>query len=463
MVFLAASLSNVSSPRRDQRTLSHGLRHCRHPLGTNSGSVFPKRNHRLPAFLSSAFLFAAAFLLQSPGKLAAHDWPQHLGPLRNSTYTGKDVAATWTEGGPKTVWKHAIGEGYSAPVVAGDTLLVFHRRDDQEEILALDAGSGEERWSFAYASNYKDRYGFNNGPRATPTVDAGRVYALGAGGILHAVDTKDGRKLWRVDVHGKFNVPQGFFGAACSPLVEKDLVLLNAGGDDGNSIVALDSATGELRWKAGDHEASYSSPVGATIAGERHVFFFTRHGLVDVDPTDGRIRDQFKWRARLHASVNAATPIVVADHVFISASYRTGGVVSRVTASGLEKVWSGDEILSNHYLTSVARDGFLYGLDGRQESTPRLRCVEFATGEVRWTADRFGSGSVTLAGSDLLFVMESGELRRVAADPAGYNLKQSAKILPGEVRAYTALAYGRLYARDGSRLVCVDLRRETSP
>ncbi len=162
----------------------------------------------------------------------------------------------------------------------------------------------------------------------------------------------------------------------------------------------------------------------------------------------------------MHASVSAATPLVIDDLIFLSASYGTGAALLRFKEGGPEKIWAGDDILSNHYATSVHHNGFLYGFDGRQEEGCHLRCVELKTGKVRWSQDRFGAGTVTLAGGQLLILTEKGELLRAPATPTEFKPTARAQILPFNARAHPALADGRFYARSKDKLVCVDLRQQ---
>jgi outer membrane protein assembly factor BamB len=390
----------------------------------------------------------------------AEDWPQFLGPTRNGVYSGNDLAAKWPEAGPPLVWKKDVGQGFSAPVVAQGRLILFHRRGDKEIVEALDAATGRPIWSFGYPTRYRDDFGFDEGPRAAPTVAAGHIYTFGAEGMLHCLDFATGKKIWSVDTQSQFKVAKGFFGAACSPLVEGGRVLLNIGGSAGAGagLVAFDTASGKTLWTATKQEASYSSPIAASIHGARHVLFFTRAGLVDVDPADGKVRYQFPWRARMQASVNAAAPIVVDDLVFLSSSYGTGAVLLQIGPGGLKQIWSSDDALTNHYATSVYKDGFLYGYHGRQEEGPSLRCIEFKTGKVRWNVDGFRAGSITLAGDRLLILKEGGELVLAAASPAEFKPLASAKILPAVVRSYPAVANGMLYVRNEKTLVCLNLK-----
>jgi len=400
-------------------------------------------------------LFAACFA--AAGGFAA-DWPQILGPARNGATNETGLAPSWGADGPPILWRKDVGQGFGGPVVAGERLILFHRIDDREVVECLDPATGKARWSSAAPTAYRDDFGFDEGPRATPTIDGSLLFTLGAEGRLRCLDLEKGNEVWSVDTREKFRAAKGFFGAACSPLVEGGRVLINIGGKDGAGIVAFEREGGRVLWTATNDEASYSSPVAATIGGSRHAFFFTRAGLVDADPATGEVRFRFPFRARIASSVNAATPMVVGDLVFISASYQTGAALLKIEGSSFKEVWRSDEALSNHYATSVHREGHLYGFDGRHEYGPNLRCVELRTGKVVWTKDRFGGGTLILAGDRLLVLTDQGELIAAPASPKGFEPTARARILDGTVRAYPALAGGRFYARSEKKLVCVDLR-----
>ena len=389
--------------------------------------------------------------------VAAQDWPQFLGPGRDGRYAGPPLAESWPGGGPARLWSRPVGAGFAGPVVVGDRVVLFHRVGRREVVEALDAGTGDTVWRYDYPTSYRDDFGFDEGPRSVPVVHEGRVYTFGAQGQLHAVDLETGAGVWQVDTHARYGVRKGFFGAAGSPLVEDGRVIANVGGRRGG-IVAFDAATGDELWTATTHEASYSSPAAGTFGGRRLALVFTRTGLVGLDPATGGVRFELRWRSRLGASVNAATPLVVGDRVFISASYGTGAALLRVDGATLAEEWSGDDSMTNHYATAVIHDDVLYGYHGRQEYSPSLRAVDLRSGSVRWSEDRFGAGTVTLAGDLLVVMRESGELMLAEATPEALRPLARARILPGVVRAYPALADGRLYVRNTDTLVAVDLR-----
>jgi hypothetical protein len=398
----------------------------------------------------------AAIALASSATAA--DWPQFLGPDRSGVYTGPPLAETWDAKGPRVAWRKPVGQGFAGPVVVQDRVVLFHRLANSEVVEALSTRTGERLWDYSYPTSYRDDFGFDEGPRAVPVVVDGVVYTFGAEGQLHAIDLAKGTKLWSEDTMRRFDVPKGFFGAAGSPLVEDGRVIANVGGPRAG-IVAFAARTGTVLWTATSDQASYSSGTAATIGGRRYAIFLTRSELVGLEPATGRIQFQRPWRARQAASVNAATPLVIGNSLFVSAEYGPGAAMLRVEGNTLTPVWSGDDILSSHYATSVYREGYLYGFHGRQEFGPSFRAVDVRTGTVKWSQEQFRAGSVTLAGDRLLIIRENGEMILAPATPDGYKPTARAQILPATVRAMPAVADGYVYVRNGDTLVSLDLRR----
>jgi outer membrane protein assembly factor BamB len=407
----------------------------------------------VPSYLRA---FVITVLLAVP--VAAQDWPQILGPNRNGIYTGPDIVASFPRSGPPKMWSRPVGAGFAGPAVAGERLVLFHRVNNRETVEAMEAATGKTTWTFDYPTSYRDDFGFDEGPRAVPVIADGRVFTHGADGWLHGVDVTTGKLLWSSDTRRVFDAPKGYFGVASSPLVDGNRVLVNVGGKRGG-IVAFEAASGKTLWTSTSDEASYSAPVIADINGRHTAVFFTRTGLVALDPSNGTVLYQHRWRARMAASVNAATPIVSGDRIFLSAQYGTGAVLLQVTNSAVKPIWSGDESMSNHYSTSVLKDGYLYGFDGRQEFGQTLRCVELATGKVMWDVDGFGAGTLLLAGETLVITRESGELALATASPRAFRFNARAQLIKGVVRAYPALANGRYYVRNERELAAFDLTK----
>ncbi|MBS1824814.1 MAG: PQQ-binding-like beta-propeller repeat protein [Acidobacteria bacterium] len=383
--------------------------------------------------------------------LQAQDWPQLRGPNRDGVYSGAGRAPAGQ------LWKKSIGAGFAAPSAAQGKLIVFYRDGGKELVEAWNPATGAKIWSYGYSTSYRDDFGFDEGPRAAPAIEGGKVYTFGAEGQLHCVNLADGKKVWSEDTHAKFRVRKGFFGAASGPIVEGGKVLVNVGGPDAG-IVAFDANSGKTLWQVTNDEAGYSSPVAAMLGGLRRVLFLTRAGLVDVDAAAGKARHQLPWRARSQASVNAAMPVVAGDVLFLSASYGTGAIALEVKGTSYRKLWSNDDSLSCHYSTPVHLNGVLYGFHGRQEEGQQLRAVELRTGKVLWSVDGMRAGTVTLAGDTLLVLREDGELVTAKADPKQFQATGKYRLLDGVVRAYPAVADGRIFLRNESAITAFRLQ-----
>ena len=390
----------------------------------------------------------------------AADWPQHMGPARDGTAPESvPLAESFPDGEARVAWQRACGAGFAGPVISGGAVILFHREDDTCVVEAMDVRTGKPRWRQAWPTDYRDDFGFDEGPRSAPTVADGAIFCYGAEGTLTALREADGTVLWRRDLAEETGSPQGFFGRCCAPLVAGDLVLLSPGGD-GAAAAAFDRRTGALRWKALNHEAGYASPVLLSEGGGRRAVFFTREGVVAVEPDTGRAGPLQRFRSSMEASVNAASPVVLGPRrVFTSACYGTGAAVWELDdKDAFRPVWRHEDRLDCHYSTPVRVDECLVGFHGRQEQGQALRCIAAADGAVRWSVP-MAAGHLVRCGRRLVILTEKGELILAAArtDKAP-TLTERVSILRGGHRAPPALADGFLAARDGGRLVCVDLR-----
>lgn len=399
-------------------------------------------------------------LSQQAAPSPTSDWPQILGPQRNGIYLGPDLAAEWPAEGPKRLWRKRLGEGFAGPVAQGDRVYVFHREGQEEVLECLKASTGDVIWKSAYETGYRDGFGFDNGPRAVPTLSGDAIVTYGAEGCLTVRNLSNGSEIWQRRLDKDLDSPAGFFGRAGSPLVAGGLVILNPGGKDGAGIVAYHLKTGKLAWKATDEEASYSSPLIWEGEANSVCLVFARSGLVGLHPATGRILYQFPWRAGYEASVNAANPLVLTDsRVFLSASYETGAVLLDLSGNTPREIWSNDDSLSNQYATSVHDGKVLYGLHGRHDSGAgtELRCVRIEDGEVLWQQGGWHPANLIRAGRDLLILTEGGELIRVRAHSLALEVLSHHQILGTGTRAHPALAQGRWFGRDPRQLIALQL------
>lgn len=406
---------------------------------------------RSPLFLLTLLL--VPFL---GGRLLAEDWPQFLGPHRNgSTTNGIEVRTI--SAGPSKAWSRKVGHGFSGPIVAEGHLILHLREEDEEVVESWDLVSGTHQWRHVYPTHYRDDFGFDDGPRASPAVSHGQVFTFGAEGRLTSLRLSDGKENWHVDTLARFKSDKGFFGLASSPLVVGDLVMVNIGGP-GAGVGAFKVSTGEVAWKLTDDEAGYASPVMTGTGPDALALFFTRAGLVAVQPSTGSLVLTRPWRSRQHASVNAASPLVSGTQIFLTASYGTGALLLNRTGNQVSDIWSGDSALSAHYATPVLVDGYLYGFHGRTESKPAFRCVEWTSGKVMWSVDGFGAGTVVSTGKLLVALLESGELAVLEASPKAPHELARAQVLGSGTRSPFALADGYLAARDPRQLVVLKVR-----
>lgn len=423
----------------------------------NDSTVGPARSRWHVCYL--AWAAAISCLMFAPPAGIAGEWPQILGPDRNGIAQGETVSHGWGESGPPRLWQHPVGSGLAGPAIADGKLIVFHRVDNEEIVEALDARTGKPLWKAAFPTRYVSTISPDNGPRCVPTIHQGLVYLLGAGGQLHCVKLADGSKVWSRDCAKDFNAPDGYFGFGSSPIVAADRLLVNVGGGTAEAgIVAFDLKTGRTLWKATGELASYSSPVLARIGSQDQVVFVTRYQTLGIDAASGRVWWKLPF-GRRGPTVNAANPLVLNDHLFLTAAYGIGAVYARLGGAQPQVDWSNDETLSSQYTTPIYRDGVLYGVDGRHDvGIASLRCIDPKTGNVLWNQDGFGKASLLLAGDKLLAQTTDGELRIIAASPHGYKLLASASVCEDGTFALPALSGGLYYVRDGKVLNCYDLR-----
>jgi outer membrane protein assembly factor BamB len=395
-------------------------------------------------------VFVPAILAATAG--AALDWPRYRGPKGDGISKETGLLKTWPASGPRVLWRARLGSGYSGMAVSGGRLFTLFGTGGSEFAIAFDAATGKELWRARLDSERRDEMG--GGPRATPTVDGGLVYALGAEGKLAALEAATGKPRWRVDLvsqHGA-RVPQ--WGVSTSPVVEGGMLLVTAGGSNGRSLLALDKLTGKVIWTAESDVAGYSTPLVLDIAGTRQALFFAGTSLISVSPQTGKRFWSVPWETSY--DVNAAMPVFVApDKVFISSSYDTGGQLLRVVSKGgqpaVESIWR-NRVMKNHFNSSVYFAGHLYGFD---DAT--LKCIEPVSAEERWKQRGLGKGSLLVADGHLWVLSEHGELVLVEVTPGGYHEKARARVFDAKTWTMPTLANKRLYVRSESELVALDV------
>lgn len=398
----------------------------------------------------------SALVLAGSGLTAAHaepgfDWPQFRGPERNGFSPEKGLLRSWPEGGPKVLWRKPVGGGFSSITVAKGVLYTMAADGETEAALALRESDGSEIWRVPLGPLFTEQFG--NGPRSTPTVDGDEGYFLTSKGKLHALKLKDGAKIWEVDLVTDFGSTVPNRGFSPSPLVDGDLVLIEAGGTNGRAYVALDKKTGKVRWSALDGKPGYTTPLAVTIDGVRqYVFVSTVQGEVVSLTADGKVHWRHPWKGGALASPLYLPP----NRIFASAADDVGSILLEVkTVDGkaaVTEVWN-SRVMKAHFGSPVLLGDHIYGFDNAS-----LKCLGAADAEQKWVHRGFGKGTLITADGLLFVLSDRGLLTLAEATPGGFVEKGKIQALEGKTWTAPSLSNGRLYLRDEDELVCLEVR-----
>jgi outer membrane protein assembly factor BamB len=416
-----------------------------------------------PLLLATTALVCAA---------TAADWNHYRGSNVDG-YSPDAVNVKWLASGPKVVWKTATGSGFSSFVVAQGKAFIQLVRDvngaPREVVAAFDANTGKELWATDVAVGKFDGSGNagtqeNNGgdgPRSTCASANGKVFVYTPSMELVCLDAASGKRLWSKDIAKDFGGRNIGWKSALAPVTDGDLVFV-AGGGAGQSLLAFKQADGEVAWKVEDEKMTHATPTPATIHGVRQVIFFMQSGLVSVQAKDGKLLWKFPFRYNVST---AASAVVGGDIVYCSAGYGVGGGACKIVKNGAEftaqELWKtpGDKDVANHWSTPVYKDGHLYGMFSfKKYGVGPLKCVEIATGKVKWEKPGFGAGQAIIAGNQVLALADDGQLVAVEATPEAYKEVARAKVVAGKCWSTPSLSNGRLYIRSTKEGVCLDVK-----
>jgi outer membrane protein assembly factor BamB len=411
----------------------------------------------------------AADLTVRPG-----DWPGFRGADRAGVVTGPPLARDWAKSPPRQVWRQPVGGGYAAFAIANGFLVTIEQRRDQEVVVCYEASTGKEVWATGWQARFEETAG-GPGPRATPTIAHGDVFALGATGRLVCLNGKDGSERWAVPtLDGNANLKWAMSG---SPLVVDDLVVVNPGaqtdGAKGRAVRAYDRTTGREVWASGNYEAGYASPHLATLGGVRQVLVFDAAGLGGYELAKGTELWRFRWPTFM--GINVAQPIVMDERtVFIASDYSgeaCGGALLRITPGqgkwSVEQVWRTKNTAMRCKFHSpvrrtTAEGDYVFGLD----DPGKLECVDLKSGKSVWKDDRrprrdeaFGQGQLLRANDLIVVLTEFGELVLVEATPAAFRELGRIDALTKGPKTWNtpAMAHGRIYVRNEEEMACYDL------
>ena len=419
------------------------------------------------------------------------DWPRFNGPFDNATTLETHLSTDSGKLKINKIWELSKGEGYASPAIADNRLILFHLDSSYEIIEARNPETGRKIWSYKYPAKYRDRYGYSNGPRASPLIWKGKIYAHGVTAWLTCLDLKTGNLIWKRDLKSEFQIPDYFFGKGSNPIVSEDSLIVNVGGSNNECVVAFNLLTGETKWVVEDSwGASYSSPVSAKIQNTEVCLVFTggesrppHGGLLIINARTGEKLTRFPWRSLSYESANAVPPIIVSENrVFLSECYEKGGVTIKLDSKfNAEVDWHKPDY-NIHWMTPIIKHGYMYGVAGRHQRGAEVFCANIENGELAWR-DRlkwntqlmnrqieleFFRGSLLGVRDYFIGLSELGSLALFTMNPKGFKILDARQLFfsPG-TWTLPALSKGLLYIMQnekdrssgkGARILCYDLR-----
>ena len=390
-------------------------------------------------FLLAAFSLAG-ICLSGPAKAA--DWTFYRGPTGNGVSAEK--LGTLPMGGLRQLWKTNVGTGSSSITVSGDRVFTMGNVQNKDNVWCFEAKTGRVLWDHQYPLDV-DKRSFEGGTAVTPTIDGNRVYTVSHQGDLFCLDAVSGKPLWYKHYQRDLGGRRPYYGYAASPLVEGNLLICEAGGK-GASTVALDKTTGNVVWQSGDDELGYASPIAANILGKRTLVLFKNTNIVGLEAQTGRELWRQAWKTEY--DINAATPLVDGNRVFVTSGYGAGCALFEVTAGGVSEHWRNKNMRS-HVNSPVLWQGAIYGIDNQANPRAPLVCLDLETGALKWS-EKLGGGALVMADGKLIVLTEPGELVIGAASPAGFKATLHQHVLPSRCWVQPTFANGRIYCRNNA-------------
>jgi len=408
----------------------------------------------------------------------ADDWPQWRGPNRDGVWHETGIIEKFSQPQIDLLWRTPIANGYSGPTVANGRVYVTDRPEapgESERVLCLDAKSGKILWTKEYACSYA-ALGYPDGPRASVTIDDGRAYSLGAMGHLRCHDAITGELLWNKDPGKDYTIAKVTWGMSSSPLVEKDLLIVQLGVRPGGCVVAFDKRTGEEKWRAMDDKVSYSAPIIIERAGWRLLLCWTGENMTALDPATGAVLWKYPT-PQGKMVINVPTPVVADERIFLTCFY-DGSYLLRMKQDppSVEKMWRRQgaseretDALHSMIATPILQDNYIYGVD----SYGQLRCLDAATGDRVWEnltvvpSDRWANIHMVRNGDKVWMFNERGELVITKLSPKGVEVISRAKLIEptkgqlgmrkGVCWSHPAYAGKCIFARNDNEIVCASL------
>jgi outer membrane protein assembly factor BamB len=405
-----------------------------------------------------------------------NDYPGFLGADRRATLENVrlDSPEQWTANPPKVLWKQPIGQGWSAFSASGDYAVTMEQHGEEESLRAYDLSSGKLLWKNAWASRHATGLG-GVGPRSTPTIADGVVFAHGANGRLVAVSLSDGKEIWNVDLLELAGVELSTaeqdvaWGRSGSPLLVGDKLIAPLGGSQKgkiSSLVCLNAKTGTEIWRGGTSQIGYSSPALLTLGGIEQIVSVNETTVSSHHPENGTILWETEWLGQSNGAANVSQPVQVdSEHVLLSKAYGTGAKLIQVKQDqsgkwSVKEVWSNNAVLKTKYTNVVIHQGYAFGL-----SDGILECVDLKDGKRQWKAKRYRQGQLMRIGSHLLIISEDGYVAIANTSPEKFEELCTFPAITGITWNNPALAGDLLLVRNDEQAACLrlPLKKESSP
>ena len=383
-------------------------------------------------------------------------WPGLLGPQRDGWAEHFKVPARW----PKQLkkgWSVEVGTGYGTPLVAGQRVYQHTRQGEEEVVWCFDLGSGKQIWRKSYKNPFKiggggERHG--KGPKSCPVMADGRLFTLSITGTIHAWEVESGSLLWRKDYRGKWekgNQPN--WGVSTSPIVDGERLIVHLGNDGAGALMAFDVKSGREVWSQGEHGTSYSSPLLVEIAGVRQVVQWNHETLAGVESRTGKLLWEYPAPHRSH-NQNMPTPVFHKGRILLGGENRGIKCLEPLLKDGkwsVNRLWHQRKVALD-MSTAVINGDHLYGMSHFKMG--QIFCLDPRDGTIRWLSEgRIGQNVAFLALEGHVAALRSnGELRIIAADPAGYRARASYRVAPDQTWAPPVLLDSRILIKDLNRL-----------
>lgn len=395
-------------------------------------------------------LVSTLVIVATLASVSAQDWPQWRGPARTGVASGFKAPAVWPDR-PTQIWKVTAGIGHASPIVVGGRTYLFARIGEQESLTAYDLDSGKQIWRQGYDTPYQMNpaaAGHGKGPKSTPVFDRGRLYTFGISGVLSAWQANDGRLLWRKDFKKDFSQTSPDFGVAMSPIVSGDLLIVHAGGAGNGALMALDAASGDVKWSWKGDGPAYASPLVATFAGTRQVITQSQRRVIGLSLADGRLLWEIPFTTDYEQ--NIITPIVSGDLLIYGGLAKPTTAVRLGQQSGkwtIAQVWLNAD-LPMYMSSPVEAGGFLFGLSNRNRG--QFFCIDAKTGKTMWTTKgREGDNAALVTAGDLLLIVTTeGELIVAHASPKAFDVVKRYTVAESPVWAHPAPLAGGVLIKD---------------